>query len=138
VIFELIVRPTVEMVQEAGQELAREVAEEPTRAMAALFEQLDEDCTAAAEELVERTGDLFEAGASFATDELRPAVESGIGSLLEDAFAPLAGAQSAVADLLESGSSLLEVVSGLAPPVDWARGVVDTINSLLDAMNLGL
>lgn len=137
-IFELIVQPLAGAIRGAAEEMAEEIAGQRTSEAADAFQRMSEASAAAAAELLESTRVVFESGASFAAEELRPRLETAMDGLVEEGMGRLAEAQQGTAGILDACSSVMEAAAALAPPVNWARGIVDTISSLLEAMNLGL
>jgi hypothetical protein len=135
--FDLLMRPLIAQIHEANEAMVKDIVNELTPAAQAAVRELHQSASTIAAELGEKTQDTFAAAVSFTADEMLPRVEGVMAALFDDGLAPLADAQEATAGILDACSAAIDGAGVLAAPVNWARGTVDTINSLLDAMNLG-
>jgi hypothetical protein len=141
-----IQRATHALAEEAetAQEALRDAAAraggrlDGSAAMAgAAFETLARSALTAAQELA--VGSLTAlADEQERLQELMEALERTQISLREGDLSGLEAALEDVLGTLGAGHEIVGGLSALATPMEWARGVVHTINELLEAMNLGL
>jgi hypothetical protein len=136
--FELLVRPLIARILEETEAAAEAIAEDMTPEARSAITDFHEAASATAGDLAGKTRDAFESAASFTGDQMLPQVEAVMATLFGEGLELLGGAHEATAGILDACSAAVEGATVLAAPVNWARGTVDTVNSLLDAMNLGL
>jgi hypothetical protein len=102
------------------------------------LEELGDTGSHLAQELEEAaSGDL--AGlADLVGGELADDLGSATSLYLDGAAPPLADRLAGLADVMAGGADVMDVAAALSPPIQWARGIVETIGNLLEAMRLGL
>ena len=76
--------------------------------------------------------------ADLVGDELASDLGSAASVYFDGAVPHLADRLSGLADVIDAGSGVMDLAAALAPPVEWARGIVETIGNMLEAMALGL
>ena len=126
----------LEGAQEAASALVAAVGQQVDE-----LSQRDEDDAAARADIAakqqEETAETFDGTADTVREDVLVVLQEHLAEILDEALPGALDAGAATQAVVEAGEAIASLASALAPPLEWAQRIVETINKLLTALNLG-
>jgi hypothetical protein len=135
--FATVAQAAAEALEAVAHDLAAHLVE-MSRLTVATLEEFGEGGTQIGLRLQDvATGDLSGLAELIGLD-LVPGLGDALSELLEEAVGEMNGHLEQLGEVVGAGAGTVGLFAALAPPLECAHGVVETIHHLLEAMALGL